>query len=159
MQNIAETRERLDALIAAFTAAEYLVETEAGPIAFRLGRTTPALDRVLHGRRWAVITAHNPDGRLQSRRHNAAAHGRLRQALERLAPATCVPACNRDPAGDWPDEPGWLFTPAEITEVDRLARRFGQRATVAGGAGRPAELRVYGAGGTRLPDFARSVRS
>lgn len=157
MQNTVDTPDRLDALIAAFAAAEYVVDADPSPIVVRVGRATPALDRLLDGRQWAIVTAHNPDGRLQSRRRNAAAHGRLQQCLNRLGPAACLPACNRDPAGDWPDEPGWLLTPNDIAQVDHVARRFGQRAVVTGGADRPAALRVYDADGARRVDLVRRV--
>lgn len=159
MQNLANAPERFDALIAAFAAAEYRVDTGAASLTVELGRPSPALDRSLDGRPWAIITAHNPDGRLQSRARNAAAHLQLGQCLNRITPAVCMPACNRDPSGKWPDEPGWLFTPDTMADADRLARRFGQRAIVAGGDGQPAELRIHDAGSASLPDFARAVGS
>jgi len=157
MHDNVDTPDRLDALIAAFAAAEYVVDAGPEPIFVRPGRATPALDRLLDGRQWAIITAHNPDGRMQSGRHNAAAHRRLEQYLHRLAPAARLPACNRDPAGDWPDEPGWLLTPNDIAQADRAARRFGQRAIVTGGAGRRAALRVYDDDGVRRFDLARGA--
>ena len=159
MQNLADNRDRIDALIAAFAAAEYLVDVGPRPIALRLSRQTPALDRILGGRTWAIVTAHNPDGHPQTHRRNAAAHATLEACLDRIAPAMRLPACNRDPKGRWPDEPGWLFTPEDVTQADRLARRFGQRAIVTGGAGQRAELRIYDARCTALPDFARIVRA
>jgi hypothetical protein len=159
MQNLADTRDRLDALISAFAGAEYLVDAEPMPIKLHLGRLAPRLNRLLEGRDWAIVTAHNPDGRLQSDQCNAAADERLKKCLNELAPAACLPARNRDPSGQWPDEPGWLFTPEDFTQADRLARRFGQRAIVAGGASEPAALRIYAANCTALPDFARIVRS
>ena len=159
MQNIADTGEDLDALIAAFAAAEYLVEVGPKPIAVELGHPTTALDRILDGRAWAIVTAYNPDGRRQSNRRNETAHASLEACLDRIAPTARLPARNRDRAARWPDEPGWLFTPDDVTQADRLARRFGQRAIVAGGAGQRSELRIYDASCTALPDFARIVRS
>ncbi|MBS3743386.1 MAG: DUF3293 domain-containing protein [Wenzhouxiangellaceae bacterium] len=159
MQNLANAPEPSDPLIAAFAAAEYRVDTGATSLTVELGSPSPALDRLLDGRPWAIITAHNPDGRLQSKARNAAAHLQLDQCLGRVKAAVCLPACNRDRSGKWPDEPGWLFTPNSMADADRLARRFGQRAIVTGGDGQRAELRVYDTGSTSLPDFARAVRS
>jgi len=159
MHNLADAQHRLDALIAAFAAAHYLVYTDKTPVRLHLGRPTQALDRLLDGRQWALITAHNPDGRQQSSARNRVAHARLGQSLDRIGPAVRVPTCNRDPDGQWPDEPGWLFTPDSMACADRLARRFGQRAIVTGGSGKASQLRVYGAGGGWLPEFVRVVDS
>ena len=136
---------RLEALVAAFTAAEYIVDAPEAAIVIRVGEKNPGLDRLLGERPWAVITAHNPDGRACSAESNSAAQRVLEQDLRRSRPSTLLPVCNRDPAGNWPDEPAWLFTPRTIEQADRLAQRFGQRAILAGFPGAAAQLRIYGA--------------
>lgn len=143
MQNLASTPDPTDALAAAFAAAEYLVRSNDDRIVIRIGAETPALDSRLDGRSWALITAHNPDGRRCSDDRNERAQRTLEQCLRELRPAELLEACNRDPAGHWPDEPAWLFTPESISQADRLARRFGQRAIVVGDAGKAAALRIY----------------
>lgn len=144
MQNLATTCDRIDALVAAFKAAEYVVDGPGATIVIRVGEPTTALDRLLDDRPWAVITAHNPDGRPRAAEANAAAERSLGERLRKLRPAVLLPGCNRDPSGLWPDEPAWLFTPRSLRQVDALARRFDQRAVVAGRPGSPAELRIYG---------------
>lgn len=136
--------DRLDALVAAFTAAEYVVDAPDDAIVIRVGETTPELDRLLDEKPWAVITAHNPDGRACSAVSNSAAQALLEQSLQRTRPSTLLEVCNRDPAGLWPDEPACLFTPQDLHQADRLAQRFGQRAIVTGFPGDAARLRIYG---------------
>ncbi len=144
MQNLASTSDRLDALIAAFAAAEYVVEEKNDAIVIRVGKPTPELDQVLGDRPWAVITAHNPDGRLCSDQANATAQQSLNKSLNELQPAVVLRVSNRDSAAQWPDEPAWLFTPRSIHQADSLARRLGQRAILTGCPGAPARLRIYG---------------
>jgi len=143
MQILAKSPDRADALAEAFTATEYVVETSGAEIRIRIGQTTPALDSLLQDRPWAVITAYNPDGVRRPAVENTAAQSALEQCLHLLRPARLLKVCNRDPAGNWPEEPAWLFTPDHIRQADRLARRFDQRAVVAGHPGGPATLRMY----------------
>lgn len=144
MQNLANSPDRIESLARAFADAEYVLDVKDEPIVIRIGDATPALDRLVGNRSWAVITAHNPDGRQCSDAMNTAAQTALEQCLDELRPASLLEVRNRDPAGHWPDEPAWLFTPESISEADRLAHRFGQRAIVTGLPGAPAQLRMYG---------------
>lgn len=159
MQNLARNTENVDALAAAFAAAEYVVEAESAPIVIRIGNRTPSLDRLLDGRRWAIVTAHNPGGTRQAARRNDEAERLLAQALRDLAPPVLLPTCNRDPSGRWPNEPGWLFTPESLAQADRLATRFSQRAIVAGRPGQPAELRWCDDGNTQVRGDSSAVVS
>jgi len=144
MQNLAKTPDHIDALVAAFKAAEYIVDAPDNAIVIRVGETTADLDRMLGGRPWAIVTAHNPDGQLCTSETNAAAQRSLKKRLRESRPWALLAVCNHDPAGLWPDEPAFLFTPRNISEADCLARGFGQRAVVSGRAGGPAHLRIYG---------------
>lgn len=157
MQNLTKSPQCVNSLAMAFAATDYLVRAEPEPITIRVGVASRALDRVLDGRCWAIITAHNPDGVRRSDRRNAEAHKRLERDLHAIAPAIVLPARNRDPAGQWPDEPGWLFTPESFAQADGLARRFGQRALVTGKPGQPAELRMYGDWQGPVPEFTHLV--
>jgi len=143
MQNLARTPDRIDALVAAFTAAEYAVDGPDNTIVIRVGEATPVLDQLLNDSPWAVITAHNPDGRLCAAGTNATAQRSLEESLRELQPAVLLSVSNRDPEGRWPDEPAWLFTLQSLSQADRLARRFGQRAILSGLPGAPAQLRMY----------------
>lgn len=157
MQRLAKFPEAVSDLAAAFANAEYVVDIGPATVVVRIGELAPALERATGERPWAIVTAHNPGGVRQPADRNASAHRRLRRHLRELAPGLLLPACNRDPAGRWPDEPGWLFTPESIDQADRLARRFGQCAIVAGRPGQPAGLRMYGNWPGRLPESARAV--
>lgn len=159
MQNIAGIPENKHSLAAAFAAAEYVVEAEPAPIVIRIGDCAPPLDRLLNGHDWAIVTAHNAGGVRRPANRNDAAHRLLTQALGKLAPRFLVPACNRDPRGRWPDEPGWLFTPESLGQADRLARRFEQQAIVVGRPGQPAELRWYDGGNAPVRGNTSAVDS
>ncbi|HKL52070.1 MAG TPA: DUF3293 domain-containing protein [Wenzhouxiangellaceae bacterium] len=143
MQILAEHPETADPLVAAFAAAEYVAHADGEDIVIRIGQSAPVLDRALDGRCWAVITAHNPGGVRHALDDNAAAQRTLEKCLRELRPTRMLAVDNRDPSGQWPDEPAWLFTFDDISVPDGLARRFGQRAIVTGHPGGPAILRLY----------------
>lgn len=157
MQILARSQETSASLVEAFAATEYVVRAHCNDasddernntpdedVVIRIGQPTPALDGLLGGRRWVVITAHNPDGVRHSDDRNAAAQQALEQCLRELRPETMLPVCNHDPSGQWPDEPAWLLACDNFSAADALARRFGQRAVVAGQPGAAAALRIYG---------------
>jgi len=114
-------------LLRAFLATDYEVWAEGRWHRMRIGSrpTLPAHARP--GREWCIITAFNPDGRRRDPAANRRASTRLRLAL---APRALLRSRNRDPSGEWPDEPGWLFHWRHADEVHALAWRFGQRAVV-----------------------------
>lgn len=144
MQILAKSQESADSLVAAFAAAEYVVHADGDDIVIRIGHPVPALDSALDGCCWAIITAHNPGGVRRSDDANIAAQQALEKNLRELRPAAILDAHNRDPSGEWPDEPAQLFTFDDVSVADELAQRFGQRAVVTGHPGRPAALRLYG---------------
>jgi hypothetical protein len=130
-----------DPLATAFAAAEYLVEAGDETLRVRIGRRHPRLDARTGGRAWALVTAFNPGARRQPEAANHAADAALARRLRRRRPDVLLRCRNRDPAGRWPDEPGWLFAPATAAEADRVGREFGQAAVVYARAGEPASLR------------------
>jgi hypothetical protein len=143
-----------EALLRAFTNAEYRVVLGGETMSLRPGRAQPDLDAALGERTWAILTACNPGGERDSGEAN---HERQRR-LHDIVAESGWPAhagVNRDPDGEWPDEPSMLIVDAPMRELDALAGRFGQAAILAGAPGQPARLRLYGGGWPApLPDWA-----
>lgn len=54
-----------------------------------------------------------------------------------------INSINRDPSGNWPDEPGWLFTWNDASKVHDLAAEFGQLGVVCAEDGWTPELWLY----------------
>ncbi|MGN8157247.1 DUF3293 domain-containing protein [Salinisphaera sp. RV14] len=118
-----------------FQSTDYCVEYRGENIVLNLYRATPATladwVSVRNGATPAwLITAYNPGAEAAAAVDNRARHQVLdtllkRRGFDRLA------AVNRDTAGDWPNEPGWLVAGMEEGMARNLARRFGQVAIVA----------------------------
>lgn len=120
---------------AAFRSADYCVEHDGETRILNIGLPAPpALAAWIerhNGRRPAwLITAYNPGGEPRDDAANRAHAWVLTETLERCA-IRRLSATNRDPAGNWPDEPGWLVAGLEEGRARHLARRFGQAAIVA----------------------------
>jgi hypothetical protein len=79
---------------------------------------------------WAILTPCNPRSQEASQELNVFYHHELRDALVANG-NLCVNATNRDPAGSWPDEPGFLIADADPLWVRELGLRFHQNAYVA----------------------------
>ena len=76
--------------------------------------------------RFAVVTAHNPDGLLLEPAANAGADAMLRAALEKIGLEHFrVTGGSRDEAHR---EPGWGFSPATPQSAQELSQRFRQLA-------------------------------
>lgn len=107
----------------------------------RAGVTCPAL------RRWmrsagaesaAMLTAWNPGARARRAAENRRQQARLLKALRALQPLRVKPGRNVDPRGAWPTEPSLWVLGLTRSQLDRLARAFGQRAYLySGPSGRP----------------------
>jgi hypothetical protein len=141
MQPTGTNPENADRIAAAFRAADYIVGTGDAACRVRIGRRHPALDERVGHRPWSIVTAFNPGARRRDDDANRASDAALRRQLDALAPAVLIRCTNRDPAGDWPDEPSWLFAPADADAADALAAAHGQAAIVFGRPGEPASLR------------------
>ncbi|MFN2333898.1 MAG: DUF3293 domain-containing protein [Wenzhouxiangellaceae bacterium] len=128
--------------IPAFIRTEYRVRLDGRDQTVQIGGDTAALDLHLGGAPWCILTAHNPGAELQSATDNRRADARLVEQLRECG-FDCYRACNHDPSGQWPDEPGWLFAFDDEHRVHSLARAFGQVAVVAGQAGQAAGLWMY----------------
>ena len=118
-------------MIAAYEAAEYRIEADP-PIVLRIGQMSEPLAGLMVDKNMksaAFLTACNPHGQMLGAADNATRTAALGAELERFAPLV-LPACGVDPAGRWPDEPGFLALgcPPAITEA--LGRRHRQNAVV-----------------------------
>ncbi|MEI7612819.1 MAG: DUF3293 domain-containing protein [Betaproteobacteria bacterium] len=127
---------RADALLAAFRATTYRVETGEGVFDLRIGVINSAFDHYLQQRQisgWGVITAYNPGGVRKD------AENRLQQAeLQKLLQASgriFMPANNVADDADWPVEPSFLVLGPTPEEMGEWAYRFSQLAFVFGTTG------------------------
>ncbi len=124
------------------------IYTIGQPMAVRIviGRRNPAADRLLATlgchHRWAIVTPCNP---ASVHLGDAANRRRLRRMAGSIARARVrhCPARSRSPEGDW-IEPGYCLFDIPEPAALALARRFGQRAIVAGVLDGPAALRWTG---------------
>jgi Protein of unknown function (DUF3293) len=111
---------------------------EAAGIEIRIGRRSPAMDRLLasHGVRQAVfITAYNPFSRVMPPGWNHRMQARLAQGLRRrrVLPAN----------GSWRRwSEAHLIVFGDVRPVCRLTGPFRQNAIVIVGRGQPAQLRL-----------------
>lgn len=122
-------------LTPAFETTDYCVEHSGKTNRLKLYQAPPAaLADWIAGRNAAtpawLITACNPGGQAISEALNRARADRLAALLDRQG-LRRLPAINRDTAGSWPDEPGWLVTGLEEGIARSLAQRFSQAAIVA----------------------------
>lgn len=141
MQRTGTNPESADRIAAAFRAADYIVGAGDAAYRVRIGHRHPMLDERVGHRPWAIVTACNPGARRRDDDANRVSDAALRRQLDALAPSLLIRCTNRDPAGDWPDEPSWLFAPADAETADALAAAHSQAAIVFGRPGEPASLR------------------
>ena len=80
---------------------------------------------------WAIVTPCNPDSQLLSSEENAELLAQLAKIVEGLSLA-CISSVNRDPSGQWPDEPGILLCDPPPGVAEKLGRHFRQNAILAG---------------------------
>jgi hypothetical protein len=127
---------RADALLAAFRATTYRVETEEGVFDLRIGVINSAFEHYLQQRKiscWGVITAYNPGGVRKD------AENRLQQAeLQKMLQASgriFMHAKNVADDADWPVEPSFLVLGPTQEEMGKWAFSFSQLAFVFGMTG------------------------
>ena len=129
-------------LEAAYRRADYCVALGGGELVLRIGVHETAADARLRAEAgvrasWAIVTPCNPRSDIGA--GNAAALERF--ALELQARGwPQLRSVNRDPAGDWPDEPGALLIDIALPAAIGLGRLFDQNAIVAGELGRAPRL-------------------
>jgi hypothetical protein len=127
----------------AFEQAEYRVRVAGNDWLVQAGGRHAGLDRALGARRWAILTAHNPGGQRIDADENRRREAALRDEIGRRG-WTGFEAVNRDPRGNWPDEPGLLVADVPADAVAALARDFGQAAILAAEKGAPARVEFLG---------------
>lgn len=128
-------------LLAVYTVADYQIQA---PRRFTLhvGEASAplmALHRQFRVETSAVITACNPGSERRDEQANALAHQRLVDAVSAYG-WPFVPAINRDPRGEWPDEPGLLVLGVNQAAALELGRRFEQSAVLFNIAEQPPRL-------------------
>lgn len=156
MNSVAVPTRRID-LVRAFLDTDYVVSAAEEPYTVRIGRRHPQLDRRIGNQPWAIVTAYNPGAVDRSDVENRRAHASLVRMAESTGLRT-LSACNRDPSGQWPDEPSLLLYPCAGDMAKELALEFGQAGFVAGRAGTPAELWLIGNGWPeQLPEHCLQV--
>lgn len=156
MNSVAVSNHR-DDLVRAFLDTDYIVFTADKPCAVRIGRKHPQVDRQSGNQPWAIVTAYNPGAVDRSHVDNRRRHERLVDRVEAAGLGT-LSACNRDPSGQWPDEPGLLLYPCPVETARDLALEFGQAGFVAGRPAMPAGLWLIGEDWpTRLPEHCRRI--
>ena len=130
-----------EALVAAFEATSYRVETDQGTFDLRIGIKHPAFDEYLRQRkvsRWGLITACNPKAvrcDADNQERQILLHERLK-LLGRMV----LDANNVADDGVWPDEKSVLVLQPREVEMRRLASEFSQLAYVWGRYGTEPQL-------------------
>ncbi len=144
-------------LLQAFLQTEYRVLPHADAIDVAIGKRHSRLDQITENRNWAILTACNPAAVVDRPGANEQRHQTLLAAIAD-AGLDFLPACNRDPYGQWPDEPSLLIITPESEWLIALARRLGQLALVSGRFGEIAELwLIAGDWPEPLPDHVRTM--
>jgi hypothetical protein len=127
----------------AYARAEYRVRLKDGELVLRVGRVDALADARLKASgvcdRWAVLTPCNPRSQPTSPAFNQQYLDELRRALD-TALVAYFDAVNRDPGGNWPDEPGFLLCDPAAGLAEDLGRRFRQNALLVGALGQSPNL-------------------
>jgi len=136
--------ETLAAWEAAYRQAEYRVELLQGELVLRVDRHDTDGDRRLRQEvgvesHWAILTPCNPDSQRLPDQENAERLAQLAEIVEGLG-LRCVSSVNRDPSGQWPDEPGILLCDPPPGFAEELGRHFRQNAILAGVLGEAPRL-------------------
>lgn len=100
----------------------------------RIGVPSPALAdwlKSVGSRHFAVLTAYNPASCPLPPAVNAERQAILQARLAAGSWPLCA-GVNRDPAGEWPDEPSLLVAGMPLAMARALAGEFGQNALVYG---------------------------
>lgn len=82
---------------------------------------------------WAMITAYNPQSKLNTHRENERSQQRLEKILSEEGYKFHL-AEHRDPKGEWPIEKSVFIAKIPLDRALQLGREFKQNAIVAGGS-------------------------
>ena len=136
--------ETLAAWDAAYRRAEYRVELPQGELVLKVDQHDAADEMRLRDEaaiksHWAILTPCNPDSRPLSVQENTVLLEQLMEIVRRLSLAS-IGSVNRDPSGQWPDEPGILLCDPPPGLAVELGRHFQQNAILAGKLGEAPRL-------------------
>nr|WP_156000737.1 DUF3293 domain-containing protein [Thioalkalivibrio sp. ALJT] len=123
---------RTPALEQAYRAADYELTTATGRHLFHVDQPAPAVAAWMrhHGlHRLVILTACNPGSQPMSATANAHRQRQLEAAVRDRGLAAW-PACNRDPQGHWPDEPGLAIAELPDALLATWLTDFGQNAAL-----------------------------
>jgi hypothetical protein len=137
----ATVRDRWEAV---YRKTEYQVMLPSGALSFQIGHYDQEAERRLMQdtnlrSEWFIITPCNPRSELAREELNLFYFNELRYELEARS-GHWFKALNRDPAGEWPDEPGFLVVDAGRVWIMDLGRRFYQNALVTAKLGEAPRL-------------------
>ncbi len=127
-----DTPETKAALTRAYAATHYRIEAPGQTLFLRIGQRDPRLEAALQAQgvsRASLLTAWNPRSHLVPEPENRARQARLERDLAQ-AGWHCWPTVHRDPAGHWPDEPGYCVLGMGASELDAWLVGFDQNAAV-----------------------------
>src|SRR4051812_31514853 len=117
------------ALADAFTNSHYLVPELGDAARVHVGAEASGLESCLPAVRYGFITAWNPDSTAATQIDNDRADGELAAELDRLGIRRWRAHAQDDQGGHRED--GWLTLDLALSDMDRLARRFGQDGVLA----------------------------
>ena len=130
------------ALVAAYVATSYIVDTPSQRIALRIGQRNRLFERLLRRRRvrsWAFVSACNPASRRLSRWRNAA-RASLLVRVTKSCGLRILPGEGLADDPEWGGEASLLILGITPVRALRLARQFGQYAVVVGRPGAAPRL-------------------
>lgn len=133
----------MTALLAAYTAAQYRIDLDAGTaLILRVQQHDPRHDSLLRAagcqHHWHLLSACNPGSQRLEAQENAARTAALRAALAQRQWEYC-PAVSEAADGDW-REPGYCVFDADPEALLALTRHYGQAAILAGRLGEAPQL-------------------
>ena len=133
---------RITALVQAYLAADYRWELDGQWYPMPIGARADELERAFpQARSYGLLSAWNPQSVERPDAENRAEDELLNAALAATGlPFRAAFSSARNRA--W-REPSWIVMDLPAPELDALARRFGQLATVHAERGRFVRLRVY----------------
>jgi len=132
-------RNETVALLAAYRRTHYHVLLEPQDIVLQIDRYDAQTDRLLCSAAdvrnvWSIITPCNPRSQPISKTSNLHSlrdfHAELNEQHLRW-----IAAVNRDPRGEWPDEPGVLLCDPPSGAAEALGHKYRQNAIVEGKPG------------------------
>jgi hypothetical protein len=142
MRAVYERARRELELETAYRETTFCADINGTRLPIRIGRPHGQLDAALRAsgaRRWACITAYNPQSEMGPAFENQRRDVELKQTLQDRA-ITSHPAEGLGDDGKWPAEPGVLALDVSRGRAEALGREFGQTAIVWGRVRGKAEL-------------------